>query len=98
MLGPNRYNWEFGEENTLKFGIHRKPVATDRYITSDSNQNRSQKQAAIHSMVHRLCNIPMENKELKEKRKVVHEYAQLNGYDKEIVSQSLLRKHERNNR
>ncbi|XP_055614997.1 uncharacterized protein LOC129761303 [Toxorhynchites rutilus septentrionalis] len=48
------------EDNRLKFGIYRKPTSTDRYITSDSNHFGAQKQAAFHSMVYRLLNIPME--------------------------------------
>lgn len=82
------------EDNKVKFGIYRKPVSTDRYITSDSNHHGSQKQAAFHSMVHRLYNIPMEKKEFEEEKNRIHESAELNGYDKVFVNK-ILRKHER---
>jgi hypothetical protein len=52
-------------DNSLKFSIYRKPTSTDRYITSDSNHFGAQKQAAFHSMTHRLFNIPMEKRRLR---------------------------------
>ncbi|XP_062704209.1 uncharacterized protein LOC134286591 [Aedes albopictus] len=56
------------EDNTLKFGIYRKPTSTDRYITSDSNHFGAQKQAAFHSMAHRLFNVPMAKEEFEEEK------------------------------
>ncbi|XP_062713449.1 uncharacterized protein LOC134290345 [Aedes albopictus] len=63
------------DDNTLKFGIYRKPTSTDRYITSDSNHFGTQQQAAFHSMAHRLFNIPMEKEEFITERKKIHEAA-----------------------
>lgn len=82
------------EDNTLRFGIYRKPTSTDRYITADSNHYGAQKQAAFHSMAHRLFNIPMEKEEFVEERMKIHEAAAVNGYDEEFVNK-ILRKHER---
>ncbi|XP_053685711.1 uncharacterized protein LOC128735241 [Sabethes cyaneus] len=72
-------------DNSLKLGIYRKPTSTDRYITSDSNHYGAQKQAAFHSMVHRLISIPMEKEEFLEEREKIYESARINGYDKKFV-------------
>ncbi|XP_062557698.1 uncharacterized protein LOC134222553 [Armigeres subalbatus] len=66
------------EDNTLKFGIYRKPTSTDRYIISESNHFGAQKQAAFHSMAHRLFNIPMEEMEFEAEKMKIHEAAKLN--------------------
>ncbi|XP_055605896.1 uncharacterized protein LOC129754060 [Uranotaenia lowii] len=82
------------EDNTLKFGIYRKPTSTDRYITVDSNHFGAQKQAAFHSMAHRLYNIPMEKPEFEEEKQKIYEAGIVNGYDYEFV-RKILRKHAR---
>ncbi|XP_055612524.1 uncharacterized protein LOC129759133 [Uranotaenia lowii] len=82
------------EDNTVKFGIYRKPTSTDRYITVDSNHFGAQKQAAFHSMAHRLYNIPMESHEFELEKQKILQAGELNGYDQEFVSK-ILRKHER---
>lgn len=81
-------------DNKLKFGIYRKPTSTDRYITSDSNHYGAQKQAAFHSMVHRLFSIPMEKDDFVAERDKIHNAAVVNGYGKEFVDK-ILRKHQR---
>lgn len=82
------------EDDTLKFGIYRKPTSTDRYITSDSNHFGAQKQAAFHSMAHRLYNVPMEEGEFSEEKTRIFKAAEVNGYRKEFASK-ILRKHKR---
>ncbi|XP_055589485.1 uncharacterized protein LOC129741732 [Uranotaenia lowii] len=82
------------DDSTVKFGIYRKPTSTDRYITADSNHFGAQKQAAFHSMAHRLYNIPMETSEFNNEKEKILSAANLNGYDKEFVHK-ILRKHER---
>ncbi|XP_055527043.1 uncharacterized protein LOC129719678 [Wyeomyia smithii] len=82
------------KDNSVKFSVYRKPTSTDRYITCDSNHYGSQKQAAFHSMAHRLYSIPMEKEDFEAERKKIHEAADLNGYDEEYVNK-ILRKHER---
>ena len=77
------------EDRTLKFGIYRKPTSTDRYITSDSNHFGGQKQAAFHSMAHRLYNIPMENAEFAEEKEHIHKAAEVNGYEEGFVNKIL---------
>ncbi|XP_062714059.1 uncharacterized protein LOC134290861 [Aedes albopictus] len=84
------------EDDTLKFGIYRKPTSTDRYITSDSNHFGAQKQAAFHSMAHRLYNIPMERDEFEEEKSRVYTAAEVNGYDRPFVNK-ILKKHKRKN-
>jgi uncharacterized protein (UPF0335 family) len=81
-------------DNSLKFSIYRKPTSTDRYITSDSNHFGAQKQAAFHSMTHRLFNIPMEKEDFEAEKLQIYQAAALNGYDKEFVNK-IIRKHER---
>ncbi|XP_053698740.1 uncharacterized protein LOC128745687 [Sabethes cyaneus] len=80
------------EDNTLKFSIFRKPTSTDRYITTDSNHFGAQKQAAFHSMAHRLVNIPMEQENFAAERERIQKAAELNGYDKKFVDK-IIRKH-----
>ncbi|XP_055589434.1 uncharacterized protein LOC129758695 [Uranotaenia lowii] len=82
------------EDNSIKFGIYRKPTSTDRYITADSNHFGAQKQAAFHSMAHRLYNIPMEKAEFEEEKNKIFEAGFLNGFDNEFVLK-ILRKHAR---
>jgi hypothetical protein len=53
--------------NQLIFDVYRKPTSTKRYITADSFHPQSQKNAAFHSMAHRLCNFNLsEEKYLKK--------------------------------
>ncbi|XP_053692163.1 uncharacterized protein LOC128740627 [Sabethes cyaneus] len=73
------------EDKTLKFGIYRKQTSTDRFITSDSNHFGAQKQAAFHSMAHRLFNIPMEKEEFNAEREKIHKIAEQNGYDSNFI-------------
>ncbi|XP_062703896.1 uncharacterized protein LOC134286309 [Aedes albopictus] len=82
------------EDSTLKFGIYRKPTSTDRYITSDSNHFGAQKQAAFHSMAHRLFNVPMAKEEFEEEKDRIYSAAEVNGYDKPFVDK-IIRKHKR---
>lgn len=82
------------EDGTVKFGIYRKPTSTDRYITSDSNHFGAQKQAAFHSMAHRLYNVPMEEQEFAEEKDRIYKAAELNGYEKEFTKR-ILQKHKR---
>ncbi|XP_053699016.1 uncharacterized protein LOC128745987 [Sabethes cyaneus] len=82
------------QDNTLKFGIYRKPTSTDRYITSDSNHFGAQKQAAFHSMAHRLVHIPMEEEDFIAEKENIYKAAKINGYDKQFVDR-IIRVHER---
>ncbi|XP_055522595.1 uncharacterized protein LOC129716783 [Wyeomyia smithii] len=81
-------------DNSLKFGIYRKPTSTDRYITSDSNHCGAQKQAAFHSMAHRLVSVPMEKDEYTIEKEKIKKAAKLNGYDEDFV-EKIIRTHER---
>ena len=85
------------EDGSLAFGIYRKPTSTDRYITSDSNHFGAQKQAAFHSMAHRLYNIPMEEAEFAAEKTRIYKAAEVNGYNQEFVNR-ILRKHDRRKR
>lgn len=80
------------DDNTLSFGIFRKPTSTDRYITSDSSHSGAQKQAAFHSMAHRLYNVPMDNEEFEEERARIYNAAEVNGYERKFVDK-IFQKH-----
>jgi hypothetical protein len=43
------------QNGDLAFDVYRKPTSTKRYITADSFHPQSHKNAAFHSMAHRLC-------------------------------------------
>lgn len=81
------------EEGKLDFSIYRKPTHTDRYITSDSHHNGSHKQAAFHSMVHRMYNIPMSNENVEKEKNYIFDVAEKNGYGRKFV-EKIMRKHE----
>lgn len=46
-------------DGTIDFGVYRKPTSTDRCITNESHCPASHKMAALHSMIHRLCKLPL---------------------------------------
>jgi hypothetical protein len=81
-----------GDNNTIEFSIYRKPTHTDRYITSDSHHCGGHKQAAFHSMVHRMFTTPMRAEKLEEEKAYIYEVGRLNGYPKEFVGK-IIKKH-----
>lgn len=78
--------------NKLKFGIFRKSTNTNRFITVDSFHHITHKQAAFHSMAHRLFNIPMEQSEFNEEVKFIQNAAVANGYSIELAD-NIINKH-----
>ncbi|XP_055922726.1 uncharacterized protein LOC129953577 [Eupeodes corollae] len=76
----------------VEFSVYRKPTSTDRYITNDSYCAYNQKIAAFHSMVYRLCRLPLSVESyMKEYQQILH-IADVNGYDK-LVIDHLIKKH-----
>lgn len=79
-------------DDTLKFSIYRKPTHTDRYITSDSHHCGAHKQAAFHSMVFRLFNIPMDEADFKAEELYIKDVAYKNGYGPNFIER-IIKKH-----
>ena len=71
--------------NGIEFGVYHKPTSTRRTITSDSNCPIQHKMAAYHSMVHRLCRLPLSVANFKKEYEYILETARLNGYKAEMV-------------
>lgn len=73
------------QDGKLEFSIYRKPTHTDRYITIDSHHHQSHKQAAFHTMIHRLLNIPMNDRDFEEEKTYIYNVAKINGYERRFV-------------
>lgn len=76
----------------ISFDVYRKPTSTDRYITSDSFCTRQNKLAAFHSMVYRLCRLPLSNSDFSKELDHIMHIADVNGYEKSLV-EKLVYKH-----
>lgn len=69
----------------IEFSIYRKPSNKPCYISSDSHCPISHKRAAFHSMVHRLCKIPLNIKNYMDELKYIKYAALVNGYSEQMV-------------
>lgn len=78
----------------LEFGVYHKPTSTMRTITNDSHCPIQHKQAAYHSLVHRLCRLPLSIANYKKEYEYIKETARMNGYSHKMVDQ-LVHKHSR---
>lgn len=78
--------------NMLKFGIFRKSTNTNRFITIDSFHHITHKQAAFHSMAHRLFNIPLEETEFNNEVQFIRQAAIANGYSVKFADK-IINKH-----
>jgi archaellin len=67
--------------------------STKRYINADSFHPQSQKNAAFHSMVHRLCNFNLSEENYLKERDIIVQIGQINGYLR-IDILKIIRKHE----
>jgi hypothetical protein len=76
------------------FDIYRKPQHVQRYIPSDSNHPPMHKMAAFDTMIHRLCNTPLNPEKFCREFNYIVETAEINGYNKVMV-ETLLEKHRR---
>lgn len=80
--------------NTITLKPYRKPTATERTITSDSNHPFSQKMAAFHSMAHRLVSLKLSTADFNEERETILRIGEKNGYSRPTVKR-IIRKHQR---
>ncbi|XP_055837083.1 uncharacterized protein LOC129905590 [Episyrphus balteatus] len=76
----------------IEFAIYRKPTTTNRYITNDSYSPIQHKLAAFHSMVHRLCKLPLSIANYTTEYNLLKDIAAINGYNPFIIDQ-LINKH-----
>lgn len=70
-------------DGKFEFDIHRKPINTSRYITSDSFHSFEHKTSSFRSMIHRALHIPL-----------IKEIANINGYTAELFAELIIA-HER---
>lgn len=76
-------------DNTLKFGIFRKPSQTDHVIPEDSNHHPQHKMAAFRCYVHRLLTIPLSDASYQTELNIIKQIAVNNGYEPEIVESNI---------
>jgi len=79
-------------ENKHIFSIYRKPSHTDTTIHQNSAHPVQHKLAAFHSMIHRLLNIPLSEKEYHSELNVIKQIAVNNGYSSHIINSILNKK------
>jgi hypothetical protein len=75
----------------IYFEIFHKPTSSKRYITSDSHAPHQHKLAAFHSMVHRLCRIPLRVDAYMTEYKYILELANINGYSNKLIDELILK-------
>ena len=80
--------------NEIEFDIYRKPTDNQLMINATSFHHQSHKHAAIHSMMHRLFNIPISPMNFKKELDYIKETCKLNGYQDKIINQIFI-KHKR---
>ena len=69
----------------LEFDIYRKPTQVPLYIPKSSNHPQQHKQAAFHSMVHRLFSVPLNDERKKKEIEHIKWTARVNGYQEIII-------------
>lgn len=82
-------------DNHIDIDIYRKPTTTKRFITSDSHTPLSHQMATFHSMVYRMCRLPLSAANFMREKNTIKEIACINGYRSDIVD-NLTIKHSRN--
>ena len=81
-------------DSKLEFAVYHKPTSTMRTITNDSFCPIQHKLAAYHSMVHRMCRLPLNIVNFRNECNYIKETARVNGFNAEIV-EKLIYKHTR---
>lgn len=69
----------------LEFKVYRKPTSTDRFITSSSFHAPNQKLASFHSMIYRLCSLPLTEQNFNDELDHIKRVAAINGFCPEMV-------------
>lgn len=78
----------------LEFAVYHKPTSTMRTITNDSHCPIQHKKAAYHSMVHRMCRLPLNIANYRNECLHIKNTARVNGYSEEMIDK-LIYKHSR---
>lgn len=81
--------------NKIGIDIHRKTTTTLRYITNNSFCSYSHRMAAFHSMVYRMCRLPLSSTNFMKELKYIKEVAEVNGFYTSDV-EILVKKHSKN--
>lgn len=71
--------------NKIEFEVYRKSTATDRYTTNDSFCSYQHKIAVFHSLVHRLCRLPLSVGAFKKEFDHIVHLAEVNGFEKPLI-------------
>jgi len=79
-------------DGKIGFSVYRKPTDTMRYITKDSYCPPQHKMAAFHSMIYRLCKLPLSVSDFMRELKYIKEVANVNGYSENEID-ILVQKH-----
>lgn len=82
------------ENKSIDFAVYRKSTTTNRYITSDSFCPIQHKLAAFHSMVHRMCKLPLSVTNYLNEYQHLKKVANINGYN-DCMIDNLIAKHTR---
>jgi hypothetical protein len=75
------------------FDVYRKATSTQRYITVDYFHPQSHKNAAFHSMTHRMCNFKLSDENYKKEKKSILEIRQIYRYSNNNILK-IIHKHE----
>lgn len=75
-----------------KFSIYHKPSHTDTTIHNKSNHPIQHKLATFHSMLHRLINTPLSEKDFNIELNIIKQIAVNNGYSHTIIEKMLSKK------
>lgn len=76
----------------IELDVYRKETATQRYISNDSNHHQMHRQAAFHSMIFRMCKIPLSNINYTRELNFIYDTAAINDIQKNIIIDSLVEK------
>jgi hypothetical protein len=75
----------------LAFSVYHKPTSATRYITNDSHTPIQHKVAAFHSMVHRLCKLPLSITDYMKEYTYIKHIADVNGYKDTMIDQLIMK-------
>jgi hypothetical protein len=84
-------------DEQIGISVYRKPTSTDRYIPANSHTFYQHKLAGFNSMVHRLCNLPLNLRNYMTELETIKHIARVNGYKNSIINQ-LVSKHSKKKR
>lgn len=73
----------------IEISIYHKPTSTMRYIPNDSHTPIQHKQAAFHSMVHRLVKLPLSIQHYKTEYDRIKHIAIANGYGASMIDKMI---------